>query len=198
MGAAVARAAAGEAHERGKLVFAHASNLAGLEVALDASVDVLAHALDDERGWDETHVARMRAINMAMIPTLKLFGGQEFTKYIQQEVGIYARAGGQILFGTDVGYLTDYDTSDEFVLMGGAGLDWRAILASLTTAPAARFGESERRGRVAAGQDADLVVLSVDPAADVGAFAEVRYTIRGGRVVYSAPSRVESQRGLAR
>jgi imidazolonepropionase-like amidohydrolase len=198
MDAALARAAAGEAHERGKLVFAHASNLAGLEVALEARVDVLAHALDDERGWNETHVARMRAIDMAMIPTLKLFGGQEFTKYIQQEVATYARAGGQILFGTDVGFLTDYDTSDEFVLMAGAGLDWRAILASLTTAPAARFGDDARRGRVTAGQNADLVVLSADPAADVGAFAKVRYTIRGGRVVYSAPSRLESQRGLAR
>jgi imidazolonepropionase-like amidohydrolase len=82
--------------------------------------------------------------------------------------------------------------------MAGAGLDWRAILASLTTAPAARFGESGRRGRVAAGQDADLVVLGTDPAADVSAFADVRYTIRGGRVVYTAPSRVDGRRELAR
>ena len=158
MDSGVARAAGDEAHRRGKLVFAHASNVAGLTPALEARVDVLAHALDDDRGWNESHVARMKAIDMAMIPTLKLFGGQSFTKYIQAEVGTYARAGGQILFGTDVGFLTDYDTSDEFVLMAGAGLDWRAILASLTTAPADRFGETARRGRVAAGIDADLVV----------------------------------------
>jgi imidazolonepropionase-like amidohydrolase len=198
MSTAVARAAAAEAHGRGKPVFAHASNVAGLEVALEARVDVLAHALDDERGWNDTHVARMRAVDMAMIPTLKLFSGQEFTRYIQQEVGTYARAGGQILFGTDVGYLTDYDTSDEFVLMAGAGLDWHAILASLTTAPAERFGESGRRGRIAAGQDADLVVLGTDPAVDVSGFADVRYTIRGGRVVYSAPGPLDGQRGLVR
>jgi len=198
MDAAVARAAADAAHARGKLVFAHASNVAGLEPALEARVDVLAHALDDDRGWSESHVARMRALRMAMIPTLKLFGGQSFTKYIQAEVGTYARAGGQILFGTDVGYLTDYDTTDEFVLMAGAGLDWRAILASLTTMPAERFGETLRRGRVAGGLDADLVVLGADPSADVTAFANVRYTIRGGRIVYTAPTKIEGRSGLAR
>jgi imidazolonepropionase-like amidohydrolase len=161
-------------------------------------VDVLAHALDDDRGWNETHVARMKAIRMAMIPTLKLFGGQSFTKYIQAEVGTYAKAGGQILFGTDVGFLTDYDTTDEFALMAGAGLDWRAILASLTTGPAERFGETLRRGRVADGLDADLVVLGADPSVDVTAFSNVRYTIRGGRIVYKAPTRVEGRSGLAR
>jgi imidazolonepropionase-like amidohydrolase len=198
MDAAVARTAADTAHERGKLVFAHASNIAGLEPALEARVNVLAHALDDDRGWNETHVARMKAIGMAMIPTLKLFGGQNFTRHIQAEVGTYAKAGGQILFGTDAGYLTDYDTTDEFTLMAGAGLDWRAILASLTTAPAERFGETLRRGRVAAGLDADLVVLGGDPSADVTAFASVRYTIRGGRVVYAAPTKPEDRSRFAR
>jgi imidazolonepropionase-like amidohydrolase len=198
MDPAIARAAAAEAHARGKLVFAHASSLAGLEPALAARVDVLAHALDDDRGWNESHVTRMQAIRMAMVPTLKLFGGQSFTKFIQAEVGTYASAGGQILFGTDVGYLTDYDTTDEFTLMAGAGLDWRAILASLTTAPAERFGETLRRGRIVPGLDADLVVLGADPAADVTAFADVRYTIRGGQVVFEAPPKIPGRSGLAR
>ena len=198
MDAAIARAAADEAHARGKLVFAHASNVAGLESALEARVDVLAHALDDDRGWSESDVTRMKAIRMAMIPTLKLFGGQSFTKYIQAEVGSYAKAGGQILFGTDIGFLTDYDTTDEFALMAGAGLDWRAILASLTTAPAERFGETLRRGRVTTGLDADLVVLGADPAVDVTAFANVRYTIRGGRIIYKAPVSAEGSSSLAR
>jgi imidazolonepropionase-like amidohydrolase len=187
MAAPIARTAADVAHRRGKLVFAHASNLAGLEAALEARVDVLAHALDDDRGWNESHVARMKAVGMAMIPTLKLFGGQPYTKYIQEEVGTYARAGGSILFGTDVGYLTDYDPSDEYALLAGAGLDWRAILASLTTAPAERWREGARRGRIAAGMDADVVVLAGDPAIDGKAFADVRYAVRAGRLVYRRP-----------
>lgn len=194
----VAKAAADEAHRRGKLVFAHASSVAGLEPALEAGVDVLAHALDDDRGWNATHVARMKVGRMAMIPTLKLFGGQEYTKFIQAEVGTYAAAGGQILFGTDVGYLDDYDTTEEYRLMAGAGLDWRAILASLTTAPAERFHEAKQRGRLEPGMDADLVALSADPALDVAAFAKVRYTVRGGRILYTAPARAEGRSSLAR
>ena len=37
-------------HLNGKLVFAHPSNLAGIRVAIDSGVDVLAHAPDDTRG----------------------------------------------------------------------------------------------------------------------------------------------------
>jgi imidazolonepropionase-like amidohydrolase len=40
-------------------------------------------------------------------------------------------------------------------------------------------------GRIAKGFDADLVVLSADPAQNTSAFAKVRYTILGGRVIYS-------------
>src|SRR5438876_1026841 len=50
MPVAVASAAVSEAHRRGRLVFTHPSNVAGLEVALDARVDVLAHAIDDTQG----------------------------------------------------------------------------------------------------------------------------------------------------
>ena len=68
--------------------------------------------------------------------------------------------------------------------MAGAGLDWRQILASLTTHPAERFGHAQRKGRIAVGMDADLVVLARDPAIDPAAFAGVTYTIRGGRIIY--------------
>jgi len=51
---------------------------------------------------------------------------------------------------------------------------------------------------VADGLDADLVVLGADPSVDVTAFSNVRYTIRGGRIVYKAPTRVEGRSGLAR
>jgi len=61
----------------------------------------------------------------------------------------------------------------------------RQILASLTTSPAQRFGQSARRGRVAKGMAADLVVLRADPERDVTAFSKVRNTIVGGQIIYS-------------
>jgi imidazolonepropionase-like amidohydrolase len=182
----VATAAVEEAHKHGKLVFTHPSNVAGLEVALAAHVDVLAHSIEDMHGWNSSYLTRMKAANMTLIPTLKLFGSDDDLPGILDEVGSYQRMGGQILFGTDVGYLPDYDPSNEYSLMSRAGLTPMQILASLTTAPADRFSESASRGRVAAGMPADLVVLSADPATDAANFAKVRHTVRGGRIVYSA------------
>jgi imidazolonepropionase-like amidohydrolase len=182
----VAIAAAEEAHKHGKLVFTHPSNVAGLEVALAAHVDVLAHSIEDMRGWNNSYLTQMKAANMTLIPTLKLFGSDDDLPGILDEVGSYQRMGGQILFGTDVGFLPDYEPSNEYSLMSRAGLTPMQILASLTTAPADRFNESTSRGRLTAGMSADLVVLSADPATDVTNFTKVRYTVRGGRIVYSA------------
>jgi len=178
---AIADAAVEEAHQRGKVVFAHPSNLAGLEVALRAGVDVLAHSVEDTRGMTDEHYARMRAQNMGMVPTLTLFRGRWLWDVLD-EVRVYARGGGAILFGTDVGYLPNFDHASEYEAMAAAGLGWREILASLTVTPAKRFREEARRGTIASGMDADLVVLGADPSASVRAFADVRYTIRAGAV----------------
>jgi imidazolonepropionase-like amidohydrolase len=196
----IAKAVVEEAHRRGKPAFAHPSNLAGLNVAIDSGVDILAHttAMDGggvPGGWPPELIARLRAHNMALIPTMTLFeveskkfgGGPESLartiKMITAEVKDYSAAGGQILFGTDVGYTDAYDTSEEYRLMSAA-LDWRQILTSLTTAPASRFGFAARKGRIAKGMDADLVLLNGDPAQDPTAFARVRDTIRAGRVIW--------------
>jgi imidazolonepropionase-like amidohydrolase len=101
-------------------------------------------------------------------------------------LGAFSRAGGQVLFGTDVGYIQQFDTSEEFKWMSRGGMSFQAILASLTTNPAERFGYARHSGRIARGFDADLVVLGADPAKDVSAFSKVRYTIRGGEVIFTA------------
>jgi imidazolonepropionase-like amidohydrolase len=183
----VATAAVAEAHNHGKLVFTHPSDVAGLDVALRAQVDVLAHAVEDTRGFTPDHLRRMVAQKMALIPTLHLFREDYNIEAIRQEVHGFAQAGGQVLFGTDVGYLPDYDPTDEYAQLGRAGLTWQQILASLTTNPAARFSESARRGRVEKGMDADLVVLARDPSGDVRAFADVVAVVRAGRVIFQRP-----------
>jgi imidazolonepropionase-like amidohydrolase len=145
---------------------------------------VLAHAIEDTRGFTADHLLRMIAQKMALIPTLHLFSQDSNIEDIRREVRSYEQAGGQVLFGTDVGFLTDYDPTDEFIQLARAGLTWQQILASLTTNPAARFGEASKRGRVATGLDADLVVIGHDPATDVRALADVIDVIRGGRVIF--------------
>jgi imidazolonepropionase-like amidohydrolase len=201
----IARAIVAQAHQRDKPAFAHPSNLAGLNVAIDSGVDILAHTTagdggDGPGGWSPDLIARLRNHNMALIPTMTLFevearrNGEspsdlaQAISTITTEVKNYAAAGGQVLFGTDVGYTDAFDTTEEYRLMSAA-IDWKAILRSLTTAPAQRFGYAARKGRVAPGMDADLVLLDADPAQDPTAFARVRDTIRGGRIIWGADQR---------
>lgn len=186
---AIARAAVDESHLNGKLVFAHPSNLAGIRVAIDSGVDVLAHAADDTRGVDQALLASAIRKNMAMIPTLKMFASTvttdpSYMDPILAEVHQFHELGGQLIFGTDVGYMTDYSTDLELVELRKSGLNWNDVLAMLTTNPAARMGVSDLKGTVAPGQLADLAILSADPARDLTNFARVQAVVRSGKVVW--------------
>ncbi|HEY0746688.1 MAG TPA: amidohydrolase family protein, partial [Steroidobacteraceae bacterium] len=172
-----ARALVAAAHAEGKPVFAHPTNLAGLDAAIDSGVDILAHTTPDGGPWSAELTSRILAHHMALIPTLTLFEAElkrssapekELKRFMDndvQQVDAYSRAGGQILFGTDVGYIDVFDTTEEYRQLSRA-LDWRQILTALTVAPAERFKFAARKGRLAPGMDADLVVLQADPAQD--------------------------------
>jgi imidazolonepropionase-like amidohydrolase len=193
----VLAAVVSEAHDNGKLALAHPHNLRGLQNAIAGGVDVLVHTMPNAGPLTDGQIAAMLGRRMSLIPTLKLWmveapkeglPANVVDRFVGVAVGqlrAYAEAGGQILFGTDVGYI-DYDPTDEYLLMQRAGMTFPAILDSLTTAPAARFALSERAGSVLPGMDADLTVLDADPAADVEAFARVRYVLRAGRVIYQS------------
>ena len=193
----VIAAAAKETHARGKLLFAHPTNAAGLEAALAGGVDVLVHTAPAMQTWSDSLVRRMVKAGVAVVPTLGLWRyearsarlafSRPFVQAGVDQLRAFHRAGGTVLFGTDVGYVLDYDTSEEFALMAQAGLGFSDILASLTTNPARRVGYEKTAGRVAPGMEADLVVLDGDPARDIGALARVRYTVRQGRIIYRLP-----------
>ena len=191
----LARAIVAEAHRAGKPVFAHVSNDQGIEVALSSGVDILAHTTPADDLWTSAFVKRLVTAHMALTPTLTLWEVEykgsdpdDLKKGMgkaAQQLRAFSDAGGQVLFGTDVGYIDRFDTSEEFVWMSRAGLSFQQILASLTTNPAERFGDPAHSGRIAEGMDGDLVVLGADPEQDPVAFSKVRYTIRNGKVIYS-------------
>ena len=195
------RAIVAEAHRRKAQVFAHPSNRDGLYNSIDAGVDVLVHTTPQIGPWGGELVAKMKASNIALIPTLKLWRFEllrdkepdavidMFQRRGIEQLREYFSAGGTILFGTDVGYMTDFSTLEEFQRMGQAGMGFTDILASLTTAPAAQRGLGARTGRVAVGFDADFVALRTDPARNVSAFSDVAYTIKRGSIIYRAASR---------
>lgn len=193
----VAQTIVAEARYAHKPVFAHVSNDEGNEVAIQSGVDILAHTTPTGSPWSESFVKRLNAAHMALTPTLTLFdvegkkGGtshgvaEKWRNKAIQQLKAFAQSGGQVLFGTDVGYIDQFDTTEEFMSMSRAGLSFRQILASLTTNPAQRFRSSSHLGRIGRGMDADLTVLTADPAQDSTAFSKVRYTIVAGKIIYS-------------
>lgn len=197
MPADVAAAAARETHRRGKPLFAHPTDLDGVRQALATKVDILAHStLGAETLWPEPFLREVIASRVAIVPTLKLLDYElrkegvppdiaaKLIAISVEQVKAFAAAGGPVLFGTDVGYMTDFDPTEEYRLLARAGLSPMQILASLATRPAALWKESERRGRIRAGMEADLVVLDADPASDPAAFAKVRCVFRAGKLIY--------------
>lgn len=185
----IATTAVTTSHLNGAIVFAHPSNLAGTEVAIHSGVDVLAHVPDDTRGITPDVFATMVRQNMAMSPTLKMFlttvtTDPHYMDPLYAEVREFHQMGGTLLFGTDVGYMTDYTTDAEFDALGRSGLDWHDVLAMLTTNPAARLGVQDRKGTVTAGKLADLTILSADPASDLKNFARVQTVVRSGAIVW--------------
>jgi len=191
----VVRAAVDVAHAAGKPVFAHPSNHVGTDNALTGGVDILAHTIPMELDWAPQELQQMKEQHVALIPTLSLFpdevrkeGGSEGAKadvlnHAVAQLKSYFSHGGTIFFGTDVGYTRLYDTTSEYEYMGRAGMNFRDVLASLTTNPAAFF-KAGKTGKVVNGYAADLVVLDADPAVDLRNFAKVSYTIRAGKIIY--------------
>jgi imidazolonepropionase-like amidohydrolase len=192
----LAKAVVAEAHHAGKPVFAHVSNDQGIEVAVQSGVDILAHTTPGDDLWSSSFAERLTAAHMALTPTLTLWDVEakkgntspdEIEKGMSraaQQLKAFSEAGGQVLFGTDVGYIDQADTSEEFTWMSRAGMNFQQILASLTTNPAARFGYSRHSGRIVKGMDADLVVLDGDPAKDVTALSKVHQVVQGGKLIY--------------
>jgi len=190
MDTSIVKAAVRVAHAQDKPVFAHPQNRAGIDNALAGGVDILAHTAPTEPDFIADELARFKTQHTALIPTLTLW-----TTVIQdpavtsglvasgvQQLKTFSANGGPVLFGTDVGFTANYDTTLEFELMRRA-LSVNEILASLTTNSASYF-KATGKGRVEKGLDADLVILDGDPTSDVRNLAKVAYTIRAGKIIY--------------
>jgi imidazolonepropionase-like amidohydrolase len=185
MQAAIARAATNEAHRHGQLVFAHTTNMQGTAVAMNAGVDVLAHTPEATQEIDEAMLQRIVSQHRSIIPTLMLLSRDDNIADIRGLVYKFHKLGGRLLYGTDTGFLPDYDQAEEYRQLEEAGFSFPDVLTMLTTAPVSLFHLSKNEGKVIAGMRGDLTIVSEDPATDyTKAFTKVIYTIRGGKVIW--------------
>ena len=188
-------AAVDEAHKSKKPVFAHPNTSADVLAAIRGGVDVIAHTTPRSGAWDETILAAIKERRPALIPTVTIWkyfarhdrisAQDQVTNVELGQLRAWIAAGGTVLFGNDLGAV-DYDPTQEYILMAQSGMSFRQILASMTIAPAERFGESTNLGRIAAGFQADLVVLKDDPSKNIRALTDVQYTLRAGKIIFRA------------
>ena len=163
------------AHARGMKVAIHALTDASAARAAQAGVDILAHTPVEALRPSTIAAWRGRAV----ISTLAAFGGSATAV---ANLRALRTAGALVLYGTDLGNLRVAGPSAEEVrLLAEAGLDDAAIVAAMTTAPAAYWGLPF--GMIASGREATFLVLDRDPRRDVQAlFAPTAIYVRGERV----------------
>src|SRR6266849_1601678 len=125
-----------EAHRFGRQVFVHPHDADGIKRAFEGGADILVHTAPNAGPWAKRLVLKMKRANIALIPALTLMRleenvparGERAVAIAVDQLRAYAAAGGQILFGTDIGYITDYDPTEEYLLMARAGVSFRQIL----------------------------------------------------------------------
>jgi hypothetical protein len=132
---AVLAAIAQHAHDRGAPVVAHAEGAGQALRAFEAGVDALAHTPFSERLGDD--LIEAMAGRMAWISTLDIHGWGEPTDDFDRAVlnlRRFHRAGGQVLYGTDLGNgpLPVGLNRREIDALLGAGLSGDDVLRSLT------------------------------------------------------------------
>jgi imidazolonepropionase-like amidohydrolase len=186
------RAIVDEAHRQGRKVAAHAMAPRGIARALDAGVDSIEHGV----GLDAATAARMKAQNVAWVPTLTVV--QEVAPARAEEGGaIWARmpefhrrafetalrAGVRIAFGTDAGgFPWTVNQAVEFSRMVGYGMTPAQALRSATVTAAGLLGLDGSIGRIAPGYRADLVAVPGDPLLEIGVMERVGFVMTDGVV----------------
>ena len=197
------RTVADEAHTRGLAVTAHAHGLSAVIQAVDAGVDGVEHCgCLTERGIEvpEDLPGRLAAGRIIVCPTLGRKPGAPLPPAmaaIYQRAGLtwQARqalagklhaAGVIIASGADAGISAGRPhgiLANAIADLVAGGIPAADALASATSVAARACGLGDRKGRLRAGYDADLVVVEGDPHADIRALSAVQAVYLNGQAV---------------
>ncbi len=178
------------AHQRGLKVAAHAYAADASRVALDAGVDSIEH------GWmlDDAALKQMRRQGTFLVPTLLIsrpsawanMAGTGKGALQRDEYRVFEKAqeiGVKIAFGTDVGIYDHGQNALEFDVMVELGMSPEDAIYSATITTSELFGMEQEIGSLEAGKRADLIAVSGDPLADIGALKDVSFVMKTGVVV---------------
>lgn len=190
------KAIAGEAHQWGLKVAAHAHGTAGIKDAIRAGVDTIEHAsLIDDEG---IRLAKQHGawLSMDIYNTDytqaegKKNGVLEDNLRKDREVADIQRenfrrahaAGAKMVYGTDAGIYPHGDNGKQFAVMVRYGMSPVQAIQAATLNASQALGR-EDVGVVEAGRFADLIAIAGDPTQDVTLLERVPFVMKGGVVV---------------
>lgn len=198
----VLRAAVDEAHRCGLAVTAHAHGTESIRECVAAGVDGIEHAsfwsaqgVDQPGDLIEAIVQRQIAVGatVGVAPVPGLMPPVEILQRLPQmlaNLGRLVTEGARVTAGTDAG-IAPAKPADVCrhapAQLCDVGMTPDQALRTVTSVAADVCGLGHRKGRVAAGFDADLLAVTGDPLTDPNAIHRIRMVFRGGEPVPRTP-----------
>lgn len=189
-------------HERGKMVHVHTTSVHTYELAINAGVDVLHHLPQGEL-LPKDLLETMKAKDLTAVPTLLMDKGMaEAAKRLMPERGAdYSfvkknfetlhEVGVRIIAGTDANYTNKMNfvphgesMHTELELMVEAGMTPIEALVSATSLPA-KFFSLAKRGIIAPGYRADLLLVKGNPTENISEIKSIQKVWIAGEEINS-------------
>jgi len=202
------KAAVDEALRFGRYVAAHSHGVDGTKSALRAGVRSVEHGsiLDDEA------VALFKQKGAYLVPTIytseytlsqgeknkvPAYAMEKARKLHEMKRESFLRAvkgGVRIAFGTDTGVIPHGANARQFALMVKWGMPPAQAIMSATSTAAELLNLSKDVGSIEAGKYADVIAVSGDPLVDISVLEDVKFVMKGGKVVKDISAAAKKQR----
>ncbi len=178
-----------EAHRRNRRVAAHAYSSQAAQAAIAAGVDSLEHGMF----FDERTLRLMAERGVYWCPTLYAYYfdleekplSPHWRKIVESHREVFKaalRLGVKIALGSDAGSFPHAKAYRELELMAENGMTNEQAIRAATVVAAELLGWQDRVGTIEPGKYADIIAVNGSPLADIKAFRNVAFVMKGGKV----------------
>ncbi len=177
------------AHERGRLVTAHITEVKFLEPLLAAGVDDLAHIPNDF--ILQSQIKQIVEQDIYVVPTLTVFEAYDGLKGSSDNLGRFVKAGVKIALGNDYTFIpqNNFDHFDlgmpmhEITRMSEAGMTPMQIIVAATRNAAHVCSLEAELGTLEVDKQADILIINGDPLNELSALTQVKMVIHDGEII---------------